>query len=482
MPDARTLDDLLAGEARPLYLVHGDLVVAEPQAARLAEALAAKAGCRVERHRRPPNLARILADLRTYSLFSPAKVVLVVDSALLADAAGAAELIDQAAEALPLGAGADAENDAGLREAASRLLQALRVFGVDPAACAPEDLVESLPKWALQGGRSYRKKHSKARPAKDLKALAAGLAALLAAALEAGLKGFAEGDLAELGEIVSKGLPEGHSLVLVESAAAKDHPIRLSLERAGATLALGKVSAGRGGDWQGLAPLVEELTRELGVKIAPDAVAELARRTLRQSGSFGARQVDAESTSRFAAEFRKLASLARDGRVTRQLVAQSVEDRGEQDVWKILDAVGAGRGAEALALLKRYLAAADDVVSARLSFFAVLVRFCRQLVAVAGLVKLHEVPWGERNYNRFKDRLAPVLQGELREGGTNPIAGAHPFQVFRAYQTAGTLPGESIALLPGWVLDTELRLKGESSDADTALFELVSRLVSLVRR
>lgn len=482
MPATGTLDDLLAGEIRPVYLVQGDLVVAGPQAARLADALAAKAGCRVESYRRPPTLAPILADLKTYSLFTPAKVVLVVDSALLADTGDAAELIDQAAESLPLAEGADATNDAALREAASRLLQALRVFSIDPAGGAPEEVVKALPKWALQGGKSYRKKRSRGRPAKDAKALSDGLAGLLAAALDAGLKGFAEGDLAELGDVVAKGLPEGHALVLVESAVAKDHPILASLERAGATLTLGKVSVGRRGDWEGLEPLIAELGRECEVRIAPDAVAELARRTLRQTGSFGARQVDAESTSRFAAEFRKLASLARDGRITRQLVAQSVEDRGEQDVWKILDAVGGGRGAEALTLLRRYLSAADDVMAARLSFFAVLVRFCRQLVAVAGLVKIREVPWGERNYNRFKDRWVPLLQEDLREGASSPLAGAHPFQVFRAYQTASTLPVDAIAHFPAWVLDTELRIKGDSSEADTALFQLVSRLVSLVRR
>ncbi len=118
---------------------------------------------------------------------------------------------------------------------------------------------------------------------------------------------------------------------------------------------------------------------------------------------------------------------------------------------------------------------------ARLSFFAVLVRFCRQLVAVAGLVRLFEVPWGERGYNRFKDRWAPVLQQELPQG-PNPLAGTHPFQLFRAYQTAATMPRDAFARIPSWVLETELRLKGDSSDADAALDELVARLVALVRR
>lgn len=485
MSGAANLDDLLAavaaGAARPVYLIQGDAVVAEPQAARLAAALAEKAGCEVQRYRRPPTLAPILADLRTYSLFAAAKVALVVDSAILADVAAAAELIDQAAQVLPLAEGADAENDPAVREAASRLLQALRVFAVDPAGGSPDEVVGALPKWALQGGAKYRKSHAKGRLAKDVKVLAKGLASLLAAACEAGLHGFAEGDLAELGEIVARGLPPGHTLVLAESAVAAEHPLLASLRQLGTTLAVGGVKAGRRGSWEGLAPLVEELARECGVAIAADATAELARRTLRQTGEYRERHVDGESTARFAAEFRKLASLARGRRISRRLVAESVEDRGEQEVWPILDAVGEGRGGDALGLLRRYLAAADDVTRARLAFFAVLVRFCRQLVAVAGLVKLFEVPWGERGYNRFKDRWAPVLQGELPQGA-NPLSGVHPFQLFRAYQTAATMPRDALARIPSWVLETELRLKGESADADAALDELVARLVALVRR
>lgn len=486
---SQTLDDLLgavaADSVHQVYLVVGDLVLAEPQAMRLAEVLAGKAGCKVQRYRRPPTLAPILADLRTYSLFDAAKVVMVVDSAILADEKAAADLVDQAAEVLPLAAGRDADNDPAVREAGSRLLQALHVFGVDPTSGAPAEVLGKLPKWAFQAGAVVRKGRSDAgrgRSPKQAKALREDLAALLAAALDAGLRGFAEGDLAELGKIVASGLPPGHALVLAEHSAAREHPVRQGLERRGAVAVLDQVAAGQRGQWQGLEPLLAELTRETGVAADRDAAAELARRTLRQTGGFGNRQVDAESTSRFGAEYRKLASQAAGGRITRRLVEQSVEDRGEQDVWQILDALGQGRGGDALAQLRRYLAAADDVLGARLAFFGVLARFCRQLVAVAGLVKVHQVPAGERNYQRFKDRWAPVLQGELPGGAASPLAGVHPYQVFRAYQTVAPLKPETLGRLPWWVLETEQRIKGDASDADAALTELMARLVALIRR
>lgn len=486
----RSLDEILraidAGEKRPVYLIVGEQVVSEAQATRVAEALAKASGCEVERHRRPAELGSILADLKTYSLFASAKVVLVVDAAILADEKAAAALIDQTEDVLPLDLEPGEELSMAAREAASRLLQALRVFGIDPRAGTPDGVLGGLPDWAFKGGPKYRKGHPRGRKKKDVTALKKGLEELLAGALEAGLTGFAESDLAELGGILKGGLPEGHALVLAETAVSREHPLVASLQSDGAAIFLDKVEASRDGDWQGLAPLVAELERETGAAIARNAVPELARRTLKQKGDFKSRQVDPESTSRFAAEYRKLASLAgRDG-ITRQLVEESVEDRGEQDVFQILDALGYGRGGESLDRLRRYLSAADDPVGARLRFFSLLARFCRQLVAIAGLVQLQNMPWGEGNYRVFKDRFAPRLQGELLEGLPSPLAGAHPYQLHRAYLTASSIcrnPRARVALseLPSWVLETELRLKGEASDGDAALVALLGRIVQLQR-
>ena len=474
-----SLDQLLkaaqAGDTRPVYLISGDLTVAEPPAERLAEAVADKVDCEVETRRRPSDFAAILQNLRTYSLFGGGKVIVVVDSAIFADRSAAAELIDQAEEALPLAGDLDSKG----RGNASRLLQALRVFGL-AAGPDPAEVIAALPKWALEGGAAFRRKRSgRGRTAKQTAALRAGLTQLLAAARAAGLEGHAEGDLAELGEIVAKGLPAGHVLILVEHAVAGDHPVASALTDQGAFLGVGKVSAGRGGEWQGLGALTDQLAAETSVPIASAAAGELARRTLRQAGGWRSSGVDAESTARFAAEYRKLASLAAGGRITQQLVASSVEDRGEEDVWQILDAVAGGRGSEALGRYRRYLASAADAVAARLSFFGLLANFCRQLTAVAGVARLRKVPSGERNYNRFKSRWAPLLVGEL-DDGKNPLTGLHPFRLHRAYLAASRMDREVLARLPWLVLETEMRLKGESSEPDVAVAQLLARLVAAV--
>ena len=477
------LKEIGEGRTSPVYLVAGDLIAAEPRAARLAKAAAEKAGCEVETYRRPTDLAGLFADLRTFSLFASAKVVLAVDTAVLADTKAAAELVDQAAEALPFEASPELSQQH--REAASRLMQALRVFGIDPDSGDAAELLDSLPKWALQGGTRLRKKKPRGRGAKEIASLRAGLAELLEAGRAASLRGFARGDLAELGRLVQGTMPEGHCLILAEHSVAADHPVVESLRARGALIRVSRVEADRKGVWQGLDDLLSELERETGVGIERDAVQELARRTLRGTGNFRDKSADSTSTAKLAGEYRKLANAARgrssgssSPRIDRELVGTTVRDRGEEDVWQILDAIGQGRGGEALARYRRLIEGADDAMATRLSFFSLLASFCRQLVAVAGMARLERVPPGISNYSQFKNRWAPKLQAEPPQGGKNPLAGLHPFRLHRAYLTASRIDRDELPRLPWRVLETEMQIKGEVSDADAAVAMLISHLVS----
>jgi DNA polymerase III delta subunit len=479
----------LSREALPqVSLVHGDLVLAEPAGRRIAEALAGALGLAVEAieaHRHPSSLSPLLADLRTFSLFASAKVMVAIDSAVFADRAAAAELIAGAAEVLPLAGGGGALS-ARERQAAGRLLQGLRLFDVDPWAGSPEHAIGALPAAAFEAGRGSKRggKGAKKEPAEGIRQ---GLSELLEAARREEIRGIGDSDVTDLAELLQAGLPAGHALVLVESAVALDHPLVRTLAARGALLDVGRLEAERGG-WQGIERLVEELARQTGVEIAPDAAAELARRTLRQEGGERGRPsggVDADSSSRFAGEYRKLAALAASqgtkGRIGRRLVEESVEDRGEEDVWQILDAIAAGRGGEALGRLNRLLAGAEDTGATRLSFFSLLASYCRQLVAVRGMMRHARVPAGESSYPRFKDRHAPLLQGEAPHGAKNPLAGLHPYRLHRAYLAASRLPEPFLARLLSDVLETELQLKGESAEGDAALAHLVVRLSSAGR-
>ena len=96
----RILERIKGGSSSPLFLVAGESVLAESSGQRIAAALASPLGARVETYRRPADLREIFADLRTFSLFGSAKVILVIESAVLSDRSAAAYLIDQAAEAL----------------------------------------------------------------------------------------------------------------------------------------------------------------------------------------------------------------------------------------------------------------------------------------------------------------------------------------------------------------------------------------------
>ena len=478
------LESIEAGRIRPLYLVTGDRVLAEPAAIQIGQALGRSVGCEAEVHRRPADLDLLLADLKTYSLFAPAKVVVVIESSVLADSGAAAELLDETVEALPISA--DPGDLSGVeRRAAGRLLQTLRLFQIDPEAGAPEEVLANLPPWAFKGGIHYRKGHSnRPRGPRQVEDLKAQLIELLNAALASGLLGWAETDVGELAEAAEKGLPEGHTLVLAESAVAKQHPLVETLEAQRAFVEVGRVEAAKGGGWTGLELLAGELRRETGVDIAADALQELSRRTIMRSTARGAAAdaVDADSTSRFAAEYRKLATMVPGGAIDRQLVESTVEDRGDEDAWKILDAIGAGDMKDALFRVRRLLGSAEDPMAARLSFFSLVASFGRQLAAVGALVDSTGVSRSEANYQRFKTKIAPALQSDSAEGLKSPVAKLHPYRIFRVYQTACRIPPAALADMPSRILQTELRLKGESTEPDAALTALICDLASVSRR
>jgi hypothetical protein len=490
-PIHRLLAAARQGGSSQVFLVHGDLVLAEPAALAVAEALAAQHGGRVEAHRRPASLGPLLQDLRTFSMFGSAKVLLAIDTSAFADRSAAADLIDDAAEALPLqgGTGEAPALSARERQAASRLMQTLRLFEIETGAGAGQvdEVLGQLPAWVFEGGKSARRgRGGRARGKRQVEELRQGLAALLEAARREGIEGRVEGDLSDLAELISGGLPSGHFLVFAERDVSADHPLARLLGERSAVAAVGEVEAERGG-WQGVELLAAELERQTGIGISHEALSELARRTLRKPGDRPAAgrgaeaagaSVTADSTARLAGEYRKLANLAGTGggvRIERRMVEESVEDRGEEDVWKLLDAIGAGHGGEAMDRLQRLLVAADDPLAARLSFFSLLATFCRRLTAIRGMMRVSRVRGGETNYNRFAARLAPALQGDL-PGGKNPLAGVNTWALYRAYLAASRLPEAVAARLPWEVLETELQLKGESGEADAALARLVIHL------
>ncbi len=477
----RSIDE---GRIRPLYLVAGDRVLAEPAALQIGQALARSVGCEPEVHRRPADLGVVLADLKTYSLFAPAKVVVVIESAVLADSTAAADLLDEAVEALPVGAG-PAELSGVERRAAGRLLQTLRLFQIDPEAGAPEEVLSHLPAWALKGGTRYRQAHrNRPRSRLQIEEIGVQLAELLEVALSSGLRGWAETDVGELAEAAERGLPDGHALVLAESAVAEQHPLVQTLAAQKVFATVGRVEVAKGGGWQGVELLAGELQRETGVGIEARALQELARRTIQRDTTRGAAAdaVDADSTSRFAAEYRKLATMASGDAIDRSLVEATIEDRGDEDAWKTLDAIGSGDLRDALYRVRRLLGSAEDPVAARLSFFSLVASFGRQIAAVSALLESTGVSRNETSYPRFKTQIAPKLQSDSEEGLKSPVAKLHPYRLFRVYQTACRIPASELVDLPSRILKTELRLKGESSEPDAALTALICDLASASHR
>lgn len=466
------LDAARAGALPPVVLVRGDRALAEPAALRLASALGGLWGAEPVVLRHPDSLAALVEDLRTFALFATGKVLVAVGTGALADRDAAADLLAEVREVLPW-SGEAAELSGAPRQAAVRLLQVLRLFDLDAAALGAERALAGLPEAVLAGGGRARAGRSGGEEARAL------LRPLLAAAVEAGLRGAGESEVTLLADVVRDGLPERHLLLLVESAAPDAHPLVAELARRGALVEAGRLSTARGGGVAGLDRLVAELERETGVAMRPDAAAELARRTLRAEDSRRSGPgsgLEADSTERFVAEYRKLAALAGQGAIGIESVRSQVEDRGEQDLFAMLDAIGAGRAGEALAMLERRLSGADDRLAERLIVFGQLAAFARRQVAVAGIVEQLDLPARESRYVAFRDRIHPSVVGAVDGLLKNPLAGQKEFPLFRAYQAVARCSRDELARLPGQVLETELRLKGESGDPDAALADFVVRL------
>ncbi len=88
------------------------------------------------------------------------------------------------------------------------------------------------------------------------------------------------------------------------------------------------------------------------------------------------------------------------------------------------------------------------------------------------------VPPGVRAFKLFESRWASVLQGEVPGVGHNPLARLKPFRLHKAYLAASSFDRSALARLPWWVLETEMQIKGESSEPDVAMARLMARLAA----
>lgn len=456
---------LTAEPSSQLHLVVGNLTLAEPKARELAQRLAGEEEYTVARHRE--SLAGVLDDLETYSLFGETKVVLAIDTALLADKGAAAALVDAAVDD-PV---SDASDELSRRQrwCATRLFTALKLFGLDPFAGPSAELVAGLPEKALKGASG---RLGAARVAERREQLTL----LLEAAREQEVSSAGEAVGERLIDALDAGFPERHHLILVESSVAADQPLVERLRERDALVEVGDISAERGGGWSGADRLARVMVEETGVDAEPAAIRELAERTLKRKPRDRSGAVDDSSAERFAAEYRKLATVA-EGSIGVEDVRLNVTDRGDQDVFQILDAVGEGDTGAALYRFGRYQDAASDPVAARLSFFSQLATFCRHLAWIDARLGESGLERGVSHYPKFKQSLAPKLSAE---GGVGELSGIHPYRLHKAYLAASRLRPGGAASLPAAVLTAEQRVKGESRSPDLAVEALVAEVCGLL--
>ena len=178
------------------------------------------------------------------SLFADGKVVAVVESGVFADRTTAATLFEEIRQQLPWSGGAG-QLTGKARDAATRLLQVLRLFDVDPAAVGPERAMAALPGGAAR--RERRRAVAARRKGRTSRSCAPGSCRCSTPATPRVSSGLGDSAASLVADLVRDGLPDRHALILIESAVAPGpsgagaaHPPR-------AVAFAGEITAGKGG-------------------------------------------------------------------------------------------------------------------------------------------------------------------------------------------------------------------------------------------
>lgn len=456
----------------PVLVFAGDRPLADPLAREWAEGEARRVGADVTRHVGGEGLDEAIADLRTASLFGAGKIHLFVESGILAQPVPPGELLEAALAGPEVDLSRPRLEEAA-RDAGLALLRLLRLLEVDLEGRTPEQAIAEIPETLWKGRKLARARAG----AGDRAAAHRKLAALLEAARLEGLRGLAEDAAGRLADLLRDGLPERHRLVLVESRVDPEHPLAAALRVRGAWIEAGSLAFDPRKGASGFGELLDRLASETGVRLTPDAARELIRRTIRseEEGRF-AGAVDADSVGRLEAEYRKLARLGGQRELPVETVRDLVADRGEEGSFDWLDALSEGRGGEAVARMERRIAGAADPSSERLRLLAQLAGFLRQVGIVGAIARKQGLPLRVESFPRFRDRILPRLLEPVEGVERSLLAGGKPFPLFRAYQMAVALPERVVERLPGRLLTSERRLKGETAEAQLELLSLVAEL------
>ncbi len=331
----RSSKAIAAGRLQPVYLVHGSRALAEPSGLRLAEALGKALGCAPQVVRRPDEIADVAADLRTFSLFADGKVVAVVESGVFADRATAATLFEEVRQQLPWSGGPD-DLSGKARDAATRLLQVLRLFDLDPAALGFERAIAALPE-ALLAGKAAR------GGGKGKGGVGGDPGRAPAAARGGGRVGPARTrrERRFAGRRSRARRSAGAPRPGADRERRRRRAIRSSRRSPAArrSLSPARSRAGKQGGFDGLPALAGELAardrrgdRSRRARRRWRSGPCASRRGLRRQG----REIDADSMARFAGEYRKLAALS--GGATIQLAPGREERRGSRPGGRLPDA------------------------------------------------------------------------------------------------------------------------------------------------
>ncbi len=401
---AAVLEEIAAGHAKPVYLLHGDEYLCRTAALEISHAL-------VPEKSRDLNLAlfdsaagpsRVAEELRTVPMFRGVKAVLVQPAEFLAPRKSARGG-DPWAKVRDLWA-------TGKRREAAR-----RTLALAGRAGFP---LEGLDR---RGADDWRRAGLPMGPGDG--EILAGTVEMAAAE---GL-GIPESDTRALEELIEKGLPSGHHLVAVAEELDAGAPLVKLMKAKGVEIARG-LPAAAGPGWKKEADAGElsaEVLGPMGKRIHPDA----ARLLVARAGS---------DARRLASELGKLAAyLGERAQIEVEDVLALVPQEAGEDFFAVGRAVEARDGKALVAAIEAELA----LGSAELRILGGLVSAARGLLATRALLDGLGVPRGI-GAREFEARVFPKLAEADKRAGRKP---QHPFRAYKRAEAAWRYEPQELA-------------------------------------
>ncbi|MBX5482582.1 MAG: DNA polymerase III subunit delta [Myxococcaceae bacterium] len=422
------LEDVLAeakrGQMAPLYLFAGEEFLVRKGADELVKTLLPDAAVGLNLNVMDGASPREIAqELATLPLFPGTKLVVVRDPEFLAPKKGRTDGLARAKDAWK----------AGRRKEGARRLLALAAR----AGWGVAELDPSVP--GAPGVEAWREELNIELAEADL----AFLAEVARYCREENVSA-PEGDTTALVELIHKGVPKGHALVIAASEVDAKNPLVALAKKVGRVVERKVQSTWRGGRRElDLGDPIREILAPLGKRLGPGAEEALKDRV-------------GDNIRLLQSELEKLALASTDKVITADQVRLLVARAREDEFSEMADALQTRNLQAALA----YVHAAIDQGAHGLQLLGITTSILRTLLDNAEAMRKYGVRDVARMSSReFEAKVFPLIERDMKAVGRKV---SHPFAAYMAMQAASRYSREELldAIVACAEADVQLKSSG----------------------